>query len=55
MKMLKITKGVTSEYFLTLRFGWFLSQIALTALKYEKPLFQEFTTQNMTHAYLITI
>ncbi len=37
MKILTITKGVTSEYLhtFTYRFNWFISQIALTTLKYE--------------------
>ncbi len=37
MKMLTITKGVTSEYLhtSTYRFNWLLSQIALITLKYE--------------------
>ncbi len=33
----------------------FLSQTALTVSKYERPIFQEFRTQNRTHAYLITV
>ncbi len=48
MKMLTITKEVTTEYFHTQnRIEWFLSKIALTALKYETPMFQEFRTQYM--------
>ncbi len=40
MKILTITKGIASEYFHTQAhhiFNEFLSQIALTALKYETP------------------
>ncbi len=53
-----ISKGVTSEYFHThtdfiIYFIFF--KIAVTALKYETPMFQEFRTQNWTHAYLITV
>ncbi len=55
MKMLRITKWVTSEYYHINRFDWLLSKIALTALKYEIPMFQEFRTQNRTHAYSITV
>ncbi len=51
MKMLRITKRVISEYFHThTDLIEFLKkkEIALTALKYETPMFQEFRTQNKT-------
>ncbi len=48
IKMLTIAKEVPSEYSITWRFDWFLFQIALTALKYETKMFQEFRTQNST-------
>ncbi len=40
MKMLMITEEVTSEYF-HIYIDRFLFKIALTALKYETPIFQE--------------
>ncbi len=55
MKTLTITKVFISEYYHTHRFDWLLSQIAVTALNYETPMFQEFRTQNRTHAYSVTV
>ncbi len=47
--MLTIAKGITSEYVhAQTQFHWFISQIALTALKYETQTFQEFRTHNRT-------
>lgn len=64
MKMLMNTKGVTSDFFckkmlnkiesllyLFLRFHLFLCEITMTALKFGRPVFQEFKTQNKMHAY----
>ncbi len=59
MKMLMITNGVTIIYFIfyffTYRSNLFISEIESTDLKYETPMFQEFRTQNRTHAYTITV
>ncbi len=54
MKMLTITTGYIWISSHTFRFDLFISQIALTALKYEKPMFQEFRTHNRTYTYLRT-
>ncbi len=51
--MLTITKGNLNIF--TYRFDWFISQIALTALKYEILMFQEFRTQNRKHGYSKTV
>ncbi len=48
--MLSITKGVSSEFSYTHKYR-LLSYIALIALKYETPMFQEFKT----HVHSITV
>ncbi len=52
MKMLTITKGVTSEYFHTHTAMIDFLHFALTALKYETPMFQEFRTHLFDNCFI---
>ncbi len=52
MKMLTTTKGVTFEFFDTYPHKNSTDLFhKLTALKYDTAIFQEFRTQDRTHAY----